>query len=107
MKSTRDQLDRSAQHLFTIPPAPVSTAPSTARGLDVNEVPNSIQLMIVSSSPCSSRARTWRAYVERSLQPLHRDHRARGHQRQDADQSKSGSRRLEGWHSLHLSQRYS
>src|SRR5687768_2702080 len=44
------------------PPAPDSTAPSTARGLAVNEVPNSIQLTIVSSSPWSSRARISRSW---------------------------------------------
>jgi hypothetical protein len=107
MSANSCQADPSSRRFTNTPNVEAHSAPSTARGLDVNEVPNSIQLMIVSSSPCSSRARTWRAYVERSLQPLHRDHRARGHQQQDADQSKSGSRRLEGWHSLHLSQRYS
>jgi hypothetical protein len=68
-RSARDELDRASQHELLIRRRVRATAPSTARGLDVNEVPNSIQLTTVSSSPRSSRARMSRSW--RSIQVGH------------------------------------
>jgi hypothetical protein len=57
--------------------------PSTARGLDVNVVPNSNQLTMVSSSPWSRRARISRS--RRSIQRGHAAFDLRRRQRVEVD----------------------